>query len=127
MQLPTLEQILELHNSSLKRFGGESGILHQVQLNDFVPLLQQAIYLGNKRIIEVAAWIIVRLTQNHYFVDGNKRVALGTMLNFLKSNKCVWKLPNRDFFYDLTMEIAMSQRSDILEFVEENLRKVIMC
>lgn len=94
MKYPTIKQILEIHHKSLIRFSGEKGILHKNQLLNLVNDIKQAQYYGKKNIIELAAWILVRMVQNHYFIDGNKRTALGTTLVFLKSNDCNWELPS---------------------------------
>ena len=127
MKLPTLQDILDLHTHSIERFGGESGVLNEEQLQSFLPQLQQAIFYQNKTKLDIAAWILCRLVQNHYFVDGNKRVGLGTALTFLKVNNCTWNLPDPDFFYTLTLEIAANEGDDILPLVEEKLSEVIIC
>ncbi|MFV2016865.1 MAG: type II toxin-antitoxin system death-on-curing family toxin, partial [Candidatus Heimdallarchaeota archaeon] len=125
MRLPSIEQILEAHKKSIQRFGGEKGILHKEQLVSFVESMNQAFIFGQKDTIGLASWIVVRLVQNHYFVDGNKRVALATMLNFLKSNGCDWQTATNDFFYSLTMFIARNENRDLIDKVDQQLREVV--
>jgi death-on-curing protein len=127
MRLPSIEQILEAHKKAIIKFGGEMGVLHKEQLVSFIESMNQALILGQKDTIGLASWIVVRLVQNHYFVDGNKRVALATMLNFLKSNGCDWENESNEFFYSLIMLIARNNSEDLIEVVENQLRKVVSC
>ncbi|MCY3414878.1 MAG: Fic family protein [Candidatus Heimdallarchaeota archaeon] len=119
--------MIQIHNLSIKRFGGEKGLLHKDQLLSFDDMMIQALYFGEKNIIEMAAWIFVLIVQNHYFIDGNKRTGLSVMLNFLKSNNCYWNLKKKNHFYLLTLKIASNTEEDILEEVEIDLKKVIIC
>ena len=125
MQLPSIEQILEAHKKSIMRFGGEMGILHKEELNSFIENMNRALILGQKDTVGLASWIVVRLVQNHYFVDGNKRVALATMLNFLKSNNCNWETAPNEFYYELTMSIASNDNQYHVEEVDKQLRKFV--
>lgn len=127
MELPSVTQILEIHHKALIRFGGEKGVLLKDQLLSFTDNMRQALHFGKKNKIELAAWILVRLVQNHYFMDGNKRTGLATMLNFLKSNGCIWSLPEKDYFYNLTMYVAKSEGVDMLEYAEKKLKDIIIC
>lgn len=127
MLLPSINQILSAHKNSLERFGGEKGVLHREQLFSFIENMNRAYILGNKDTVALASWIVVRLVQNHYFVDGNKRVALVTMLNFLKSNGCTWANASHEFFYSLLMRIAGNHGDDIIEKVDYQLRSIIIC
>jgi death on curing protein len=129
MQFPTLVQIIDLHRQSILKFGGEGGIMNSEGLKSFNQSMMNALVFGRKNIIEMAAWIMVNLIQNHYFVDGNKRVGLGTTLIFLKANGCQWFIPNRDYFYNLTVEIAKESSIDdeILNYIESELSKYVQC
>lgn len=75
----------------------------------------------------MAAWILVRIVQNHYFIDGNKRTALGTMLVFLASNNCKWTLPQKFYFFNLTINVATDSEIYNLEYVEIELEKIVKC
>lgn len=127
MILPTLEQIIITHKLSIMRFGGEGGFLNKDGLFGFIDNLRNAIHLGKKDVIATATWIFVRLIQNHYFIDGNKRIGLATFLAFLKMNDCSWKrkLSNGEM-HKLVISIASAQE-EILEHIEEKLREIIIC
>lgn len=89
--------------------------------------MNRAYLFGNKDAIGMASWIGCRLVQSHYFIDGNKRVALATMLNFLKSNGCSWENTSGSFFYDLIMFIAQNKNEDPINEVEAQIRETIHC
>ena len=127
MLLPSIKQIIDLHSNSLKRFGGEAGLLNKDGLLSYPNQMEQALYFGKKDVIGLATWILIRLIQNHYFVDGNKRVGLGTFLTFLKSNECYWNLPYKEYFFDLVMRIASNEGDDIMDGIEQDLREILTC
>ncbi|MCY3410165.1 MAG: type II toxin-antitoxin system death-on-curing family toxin [Candidatus Heimdallarchaeota archaeon] len=124
MEYPTFDQIQKLHNKYLKLYGGESGILNIDGLRSFTVSIPQHVKFGDKDIIQTAAYLMMRLIQNHYFVDGNKRIGLGVMLTFLKLNNCTTR--NIINWYELTIKVASSELTD-LEDLEEILKRVIVC
>ena len=72
----------------------------------------------------ICAYVFVRLIQNHYFIDGNKRIGLGTLLAMMDINNCTWK--QKVDTYDLTMTVVNADY-DILDEIEEMFEKVIEC
>ena len=86
--LPTLEQILILHERLVLKTGGASGIRD-------IGLIQSALARADASfasvelypgVLEKAAAICCGLTQNHGFVDGNKRIGVTAMLLILRRN-----------------------------------------
>jgi death on curing protein len=105
----TLEDVLQIHEIQLIRFGGGSG------LRD-VGLLESAIaqpknsfggeYL-HPTIFNMAAAYLYHITQNHPFIDGNKRTGLASTLVFLELNGVSIEQGTEDL-YNLTMGVASS-------------------
>lgn len=84
----TLEDVLDLHELQLKRYGGSEGI-HDLKLLESAVMTPQASFGGeyvHKDIFEMAAAYAFHIAENQAFVDGNKRTALVSALVFLDIN-----------------------------------------
>jgi death-on-curing protein len=84
----TVERFREIHQQVIKRFGGSDGIRDYSLLESAVSA-PQATFGGDslyKDRIEIAAAYLFYICRNHPFIDGNKRVALGACIIFLKTN-----------------------------------------
>ena len=86
--LPTIDHILLLHQKMITRSGGSAGVRDR-------GLIESALARGQASFGEVelypaieqkAAAIGCGLTQNHGFVDGNKRIGMAAMLLILRRN-----------------------------------------
>ena len=79
----TLIEVLALHEDQIARYGGIPGIRD-------LGLLEAALYRPQTGyyadLIEEAAAIWESLSQNHPFIDGNKRTAFAAMYTFLAIN-----------------------------------------
>jgi death-on-curing protein len=78
----------EIHAEAIVQFGGSDG-LREMALLESAVAAPQASFGGKspyKDIAEVAAAYLFYLCKNHPFVDGNKRVALGACIVFLRLN-----------------------------------------
>ena len=77
------DEVLAIHSTLLKRFGGPSGIRD-------LGLLESALYRPRTGhyadLAEMAAALFESLIMNHSFVDGNKRVAFFATDVFLRIN-----------------------------------------
>lgn len=80
---PTLTETLILHEKLLERFGGKSGVRDLGLLESALKRPQTGYY---KTLSLQGAALLQSLTQNHAFVDGNKRVAFATTAIFLRMN-----------------------------------------
>jgi death-on-curing protein len=80
---PTLSETLELHSRLIERFGGSGGVRDLGLLESALMRPQTGYY---KTLSLEAAALLQSLTQNHAFVDGNKRVAFAVTAIFLRMN-----------------------------------------
>lgn len=80
---PTLAETLELHSRLIERFGGLDGVRDMGLLESALIRPQTGYY---KTLSLEAAALLQSLTQNHAFIDGNKRVAFATTAIFLRMN-----------------------------------------
>lgn len=78
-----VEDVLAFHDDQLRRYGGASGVrdMGQMQAALFRP---QTGYYSD--LIQEAAALWESLSQNHPFVDGNKRTAFAVTDTFLLIN-----------------------------------------
>jgi death-on-curing protein len=80
---PTVEEAIAVHAQLIARFGGSPGIRDRDALESALARPQSGYY---NDIIQEAAALWESLSQNHPFVDGNKRVAVTVTAAFLKVN-----------------------------------------
>ncbi|MEP6662321.1 MAG: type II toxin-antitoxin system death-on-curing family toxin, partial [Verrucomicrobiota bacterium] len=106
----TVEMIREIHAEAIARFGGSDGIRDLTLLESAVAAPQASV--GGKSpfadVSEVAAAYLFYLCQNHPFIDGNKRAALGACIVFLRLNDIEPKADGPDW-EELTLAVASSQ------------------
>lgn len=84
----TLEDMLEIHDDQINRYGGKSGMRDQNLLLSAIaqPLSTFDGQYLHKTFHDKAAAYLFHVCQNHPFIDGNKRVALVSALIFLTMN-----------------------------------------
>ena len=80
--LTTIE-VLAIHSDQIERYGGARGIRDQGLLEAALFRPQTGYYAD---LIEEAAALWESLSQNHPFVDGNKRVGFAAAYTFLAIN-----------------------------------------
>ena len=80
---PTLAEVITVHAQLIAKFGGSLGVRDRGALESALGRPRSGYYTD---IIQEAAALWESLSQNHPFVDGNKRVAVTTMAAFLKVN-----------------------------------------
>ncbi len=84
----TVDQIKELHRDAIAEFGGLDGLRSEQLLFSALAQVQQSAF-GEDAYPGIplkAAVYGYFLSQNHPFIDGNKRVGLAAMLTFLDLN-----------------------------------------
>lgn len=79
----TLQEVLDIHDTQLARFGGAAGVRDPGQLESALFRPQTGYYAD---LIAEAAALWESLSQNHPFIDGNKRTAFASMHVFLIIN-----------------------------------------
>lgn len=80
---PTVEEVLAIHDSLIREFGGSMGLRDMGALESALFRPQIGYYDG---LIAEAAALLESLAMNHPFVDGNKRVAFAATEIFLNLN-----------------------------------------
>jgi death on curing protein len=80
---PNLQDVLIIHARLIGRFGGSLGVRDRGGLESALARPQIGYYLD---LIQEAAALWESLSQNHPFIDGNKRVAVTVCAAFLRVN-----------------------------------------
>ena len=106
----TVAVVREVHATAIAGFGGSDGLRDEPLLESAVAA-PQATFGGESvyaSLEEVAAAYLFYLCRNHPFVDGNKRVALGSCLLFLRLNG-LEPSPDGPAWETLTLDVAASR------------------
>ena len=106
----TVGLVMEVHAEAISQFGGADGLRDGALLESAVAA-PQATYDGESiygSMAEVAAAYLFYLCRNQPFVDGNKRVALGSCLLFLRLND-LEPAPDGPEWERLTLDVAASK------------------
>jgi death on curing protein len=80
---PGIEEVISAHSRLIARFGGTLGIRDRAALESALARPQTGYYAD---LIEEAAALWESLSQNHPFLDGNKRTAITVTAAFLSVN-----------------------------------------
>lgn len=123
MILLTVEEITALHEKIIDRTGGSHGLRDQ-------NLLESAVYSamsgfeGNEiypTIEEKAARLMFSLTNNHAFVDGNKRIGVFTMLMTLQLNNITIHYTQSELIsFSLSVADGEIKYNEILNWIMEH-------
>lgn len=103
----TVDIVLDIHDEAIERFGGSDGVRDMALLESAVAA-PQATFGGHSPygdLAEVAGAYLFYLCRNHPFIDGNKRVALGACIVFLRLNG-VEPRPDGPEWEELTLAVA---------------------
>ncbi len=103
----TVDDVLHLHADQILIYGGDAG-LRDLDLLESAVAQPQATY-GSQYLhdspFSMAAAYLFHITNNHAFVDGNKRTGLAAALTFLRLNLFVIER-STDQLINLTFGIA---------------------
>jgi death-on-curing protein len=80
---PTVEETVAVHAKLIALFGGATGLRDRAGLESALARPRSGYYSD---LIQEAAALWESLSQNHAFVDGNKRVAVTMTAAFLQVN-----------------------------------------
>jgi death-on-curing protein len=80
---PTVEDAIATHARLIEKFGGSLGLRDRRALESALARPQSGYYSD---LIQEAAALWESLSQNHPFIDGNKRVAVTVTAAFLRVN-----------------------------------------
>ena len=125
MRYPTLDEVLTLHQLALDAHGGSTGLRDMGALQSALAAPRQTMF-GEELypgIADKSAIILYLLTQNHPFVDGNKRTALSACFWFLESNGYTLGVGSEDL-YQFTIDIASGHldKDMVTARIREHLR-----
>ena len=119
-----LTEVLAIHRDQIDRYGGSPGVRDWRLL--ISALAMPAAAFGSQflhtDLVEMAAAYLFHLTQNHPFIDGNKRVAAVAADVFLQMNGM--KLTaTEDEYAALVLAVASGDRekSAVAEFLRHNI------
>ena len=79
----TRDDVLAIHAEQIERYGGADGLRDSGQLDAAIARPQSGYYAD---IQQEAAALWESLSQNHPFIDGNKRTAFSATYRFLALN-----------------------------------------
>lgn len=79
----TIADVLAIHHDQIERYGGVHGVRDEGQLEAALFRPQTGYY---DDVIAEAAALWESLSQNHPFLDGNKRTAFAAAFTFLRIN-----------------------------------------
>jgi len=80
----TMAEVLAIHDDQIERYGGLNGTLDHGQLEAALFRMQSGYYPD---LIGEAAALWESLSQNHPFIDGNKRTAFACTYTLLAINR----------------------------------------
>ena len=103
----SLDEVLEIHEQQIERYGGSAGLRDPAGLESAVAT-PQATFGGeflHSSIPAMAAAYLFHLCQNHAFIDGNKRVGANAAITFLLMND--WDATfSEEELVDLVLSVA---------------------
>lgn len=116
----SLNEVIEIHQDQIVRYGGDSGI-RDIDLLKSALGMPSATYgdqFLHTDIYEMAAAYLFHLVQNHPFVDGNKRVGAVSAIVFLILNGYDFDAPEEEFA-EMVMSVARGEldKADVAVFI----------
>ncbi len=103
----SLDEILEIHEQQIERYGGSAGLRDPAGLETAV-FTPQATFVGeflHAPIPAMAAAYLFHLCKNHAFIDGNKPVGANAAITFLLMNNWDPTFGEEDLV-DLVLSVA---------------------
>jgi len=120
---PTLDEILAMHEILIGEFGGKSGLRNRSGLESALGRLSTGYY---STIFEEAAALMESLSQNHPFVDGNKRISFFSTDVFLRMNGYQINCDNETAFssFQNLLESGSYDFDHLLEWLKEHVESL---
>ena len=119
----TKDEIIEIHKLLIDEFGGSQGVRDNKSLESAVMRPQSGYY---KTIFHEAAALFESLTNNHPFIDGNKRIGFFAMDTFLRLNGFYINCGNEEA-YQLFMKLFNTSKfnfDNLYEWIKNNSLKL---
>ena len=106
----TAEQVVEIHEHLLERWGGLAGGGHRGSAYEGVEAVVQAVKNSYyDKVDELSAAYAVCIVQGHVFQDGNKRTGAAAMRVFLEANGIRARIPPSKL---VSLMIEVQQRAE---------------
>ena len=123
----TLEEVLEIHQDQIARYGGSAGV-RDIGLLDSAVKSPAASFGGEfllNGIFEMAATYLFHLVKNHAFIDGNKRVGTAAALTFLQLNGISIR-EHEPALSELVLGVAKGDvdRAGVVAYLESHAEKI---
>ena len=118
-----LEEVIEIHNDLVSKFGGQHGIRDVGLLISAIEMPKATMfgeYLHDS-IFDKAAAYLYHIVCNHAFIDGNKRTGAATALIFLYLNAQKFQYHQKDL-ENLVCSVAegTSSKEEVSKFLQMN-------
>jgi death-on-curing protein len=119
----SFEQIIELHDALINKFGGLLGIRERGLLESALAAPMMAVFGEelHKTIYNKAAAYLFYIAKNHAFLDGNKRTATAAALSFLRANG---KSPKYDIDDFLEFVVSVAEGQADLDTISNYFEKI---
>jgi len=123
----TLDEVQEMHEQQIELYGGSHGVRDLGALESAVAT-PQATFGGeflHPTIASMAAAYLFHITQNHPFLDGNKRTGANSAITFLLMNDFEPTF-DEDALVNLVLGVAQGQisKDGVIRFFVENCRSL---
>lgn len=103
----TREAVESIHEASLAEFGGGMGLRDPGLLESALAQPLNTYFYAAGDLFDCAAAYAYHIAENQPFIDGNKRAALLSALNFLAQNEVLLLEPTDEYYHAM---IALSAR-----------------
>jgi death on curing protein len=109
-ELLTLDDVLEIHQDQIQRYGGSPELRDAGLLASAVdmPLASFGGAILHEDLFQMAAAYLYHIVQNHPFVDGNKRTGAAAALVFLDLNGVEIDVGDDELF-EMVMQTAQGR------------------
>lgn len=120
---PTVAEAKELHKKLIEEFGGTHGLRDEGRLQAAILRPQTGYY---ETLAENAAALMESLTNNHAFLDGNKRIGFAVTDAFLRLNGWYLEaLPNEAYrFITAAMDKGEFRFDKIRDWISSHLKSL---
>jgi death-on-curing protein len=120
-----IDEVLEIHESAVREYGGESGIRDWDRLLSALDQPKAGTGGGyfHKNLFEMAAAYMFYIIKDHPFVDANKRVGVMLAIQFLALND-IEVITTNDELQRIAEKTATGEieKSEIAHFLRVNSR-----
>lgn len=119
----SLEDVLELHEDQINRYGGSLGIRDLGLLLSAIemPKVTFAGQFLHEDVYAMSAAYLFHIVQNHPFIDGNKRAGLAAAIAFMGFNN-LKMIADNSTLTNLVLAVAQGElgKEAIADFLRRN-------